>query len=339
MRAHRGRGGFAMVVVLFFAVLLVSLVTVFVRRATIDAMIVRNREAGAQAEALARGGVQIASALILQDALDEIRGDAPPLETGRDLWARAGELEIPGAEGMLRIRIQDAGARFNPNALFEGGKPLDEASEALLEALLDKVVEEMPGRPEEKLYDPGELARNWIDWVDEDDVRVRGGDEDAWYQDQDPPYRAANRPLLSVDELALVEGFDPALVEALRPYLAVFPLAGAGGVNPNTAPPWVLATLYLGTGGEFRVAGEPVVRDVLRIRERQELLCPESIDVAGCRFAEGELQGTLYPEPAWASDVFYVTSEARHGDVRRRIEAVLDRSETRPVRVLAWRVH
>ena len=42
-----------------------------------------------------------------------------------------------------------------------------------------------------------------------------------------------------------MKGFDRPLVDALRPYVTVFPLAG-GGVNPNTAPTWVLAALDIG---------------------------------------------------------------------------------------------
>jgi type II secretory pathway component PulK len=54
-------------VVLFFALLLTSSVATFTHRATIDAMISRNRESSARAEALARGGVRVATALILED--------------------------------------------------------------------------------------------------------------------------------------------------------------------------------------------------------------------------------------------------------------------------------
>ena len=41
------------------------------------------------------------------------------------------------------------------------------------------------------------------------------------YQRRDPPQRAANTPLLSLDQLRVVEGFDTPLAEALRPYVTV----------------------------------------------------------------------------------------------------------------------
>ena len=43
-----------------------------------------------------------------------------------------------------------------------------------LEQLLDRVIQEMPGRPEEKLYDSEELAQSLIDYVDADEETVRG---------------------------------------------------------------------------------------------------------------------------------------------------------------------
>ena len=96
-----------------------------------------------------------------------------------------------------------------------------------LNDLLEKVIEEMPVTPAERaLYDIAELAASLIDYVDEDDLRQRGGDEDDVYQRRDPPQRAANQPLLSLDQLRLVEGFDTPLVEALRPYVTTYPYAG-----------------------------------------------------------------------------------------------------------------
>ena len=52
----------------------------------------------------------------------------------------------------------------------------------------------------------------------------------------------------------------------------------------------------------------------------------------------GVLGGTVYPPPAWSSDIFTVVAEASYGEVRREIEAVIDRSEPTEPRFLAWRV-
>jgi general secretion pathway protein K len=170
-------------------------------------------------------------------------------------------------------------------------------------------------------------------------VRLRGGPEDDYYQQQVPPYRAANRPLLSLDELALVEGFDRTLVEALRPYADVHPLARADGINPNTAPSYVLALLYHGTTDDFRLAVEDTVRDVLDIRARGAILCSDETPHEDCTPIRDAVPGEIYPPPTFETQVFRVSAEAAYGDVRRTVEAVIDRSDPAAPQVLAWRVH
>ena len=89
----RRRRGFVLIVVVFFTVLLMSGIASFLRRSTLDAAIVRNRDYAARAEALARGGVRLGIVLLQQDALDEERTQRP-LDTAHDLWAVASEVEI-----------------------------------------------------------------------------------------------------------------------------------------------------------------------------------------------------------------------------------------------------
>jgi hypothetical protein len=45
----------------------------------------------------------------------------------------------------------------------------------------------------------------------------------------------------------------------------------------------------------------------------------------------------IFPAPSYSSDIFTVTAEARVGDVARRIEAVLDRTDGSAPRLLSWR--
>jgi general secretion pathway protein K len=263
-----------LLIVLFFALLLTSSIATFTRRATVDAMISRNRESAARAEALARGGVRLGTALILDDAITGAGGVA--LDSHQEPWARLAETPIETADGdALRLRIEDAGTRLNLNSLihFDDGGVLDPKTEPFLRDVLEKVIEDLP--PEERLYDLRELSENLIDYMDDDDVRRGGGGEDDYYQRQTPPYRAANGPLMSLDELRLVEGFDGRLVDALRPYVTVHPYVGGGGINPNTAPPHVLALLFIFDGVDLRLAPEDMVRDILEVRADGDVLCPE----------------------------------------------------------------
>jgi hypothetical protein len=55
--------------------------------------------------------------------------------------------------------------------------------------------------------------------------------------------------------------------------------------------------------------------------------------------AQGEvIEGTIFPPPTFATNVFTVHSEARVGEVRRTIEAVVDRSKPSEPQLLFWRV-
>jgi general secretion pathway protein K len=329
----------ALVLVLVLLLLLVSSIATFLHRAVLDATIVENRDAVARAEALARGGVRLATALLLEDRLRE-SASGLRAETRRDPWARARNLELPLSEDRetaLELVIEDAGARLNLNALFEEGQLRDPASEVLLVELLTRVIAEAGLATERGGYDPAELAQGLIDYVDADQEELGGGLEDDYYQLQQPSYRAANRPLLSVDELALVRGFDAALVEALRPYVTVFPYAKADGINPNTAPPWVLGVLFHGTAGDYRFADADTAEQLVRLRD-VGLLCSDTADDPSCTSIAETLPGQVYPPPTFSTDVFLVVAEGRVGEIRRSVEAVVDRSDPSAPLILSWRV-
>lgn len=329
-----------LVLVLVFTLLLVGSIATFLRRAVIDSTIVANRDALSRAEALCRGGVRLALALLLEDRVRELNSGLR-VESRNDVWARLEQAQLPVADdARLVVRVEDAGARLNLNALFAEGALREPISELYLEEILEKAIREMPGRPEDKLYDAADLARNLIDWIDADGTAVRGGYEDDYYQRQDPPYTAANRPLLSLGELRLVEGFDGPLVTALSPYLTVHPYAAATGINPNTAPPYVLAAIYLGVADDFRMADEGTVASVLRVRESGAVLCAETADNPACTSIQEALAGqSAHPPLGYVSDVFHITAEAEVAGIRRSLDAVIDRTDVQEPLVLAWRVH
>jgi type II secretory pathway component PulK len=328
-----------LVVVLFFTLLLAGTIATFQSRALIDHMIVATRDARAQAEALARGGVELAKALLLEDLFRE-RQTQLAIDSRNELWARVSGVPIVFEDGSsLLLAIEDVGSKLNLNAalVFDEAGAAEERSLALLQGLLAKAIAEIPGRPGEKPYDPVELTGQLIDYIDEDTLSLRGGSEDDDYQRRDPPTRPANRPLLSVDELRRVEGFDAALVASLRPYVTVYPFVGGGGINPNTAPPWVLSLLFFDDEVELRLADEDTVRQLLLARADGGLVCGEEQSAEGCTPIREIVTNAIFPEPAYSSDVFVITATGRVRDVTRRIEVVLDRGDGSAPRLLSWR--
>src|SRR5262249_14462141 len=88
------------------------------------------------------------------------------------------------------------------------------------------------------------LANAVIDWIDADgNVTSPGGAEDVDYLNLKTPYRAANQPMTSVEELRMVKGFDPKTLLLLLPFVTVLPAGAHTAVNVNTASPELLAAL------------------------------------------------------------------------------------------------
>ncbi len=336
----RHQQGVVLLIVLFFALLLTSSIATFTRRSIVDAMVARNRDANGRAEALARGGVRLAIAYLVQDKLDKASSPLP-IETYLDPWARLESIDIPVAEGTsLQISIEDAGGLFNLNSLFvfsEGKIDAYQETDTFLRDFFEKVIAEAGFPPGERVYDVTELSEALIDWVDSDSDRLAGGYEDDYYQQQDPPYHAQNGPIRSVDDLLLVEGFDRQLVEGIRPYVTVFPFVAATGVNLNTAPPYVLSLLYFNDGVDTRLAKEEEVKQILAIREAGGVLCGEGISHELCTPITSIVANTIFPPSGYTSAFFTVKAQASVGETRRSVVAVVDRDQE-PPQLLSWKV-
>jgi hypothetical protein len=143
--------------------------------------------------------------------------------------------------------------------------------------------------------------------------------------------------------MRLIEGFDGPLVDALRPYLTVHPYAllpeaGGGGINPNTAPPHVLKLLFYDDGVEPILIKEERIRQILELREKGGVFCGDQGGDQCTPISEIVGPNPIYPPPTYVASVFRVHSEARVGDVRRSVLAVIDRSQLPLPRRLSWRV-
>lgn len=334
---HREEG-IVLVMVLFFVLLLASAMASFIRRVAIDAGVAMNRDRAQQAESLARGGVRLAEAILLEDV--RTRGEQGGPDSLHDLWARAGDLDLipDDPDVSLNVRIEDAASRINLNGFLAKGA-VSEEGRAFLQDFFSGVIAVMPGRPEDLQYEPLELTNNLVDWIDKDEVSPDGASESEVYERRDPPTLPPNRPLLSVDELRLIQGFDGNLVDALKPFVGIYPLVGGSGVNLNTAEPWVLIQMM----GGSEVSGlQPLEEeDVRRIVDAREdgPICSGEGQAATCTPLGEVLEfETLEPTPTPRSNVFVVTAVARVVDVERKIEAVIDRAAEGGPKRLSWRV-
>jgi type II secretory pathway component PulK len=338
--------------VLIIGLLLSASTFTFLRRSMVDTMLIRNLDNSAAATALARGGAAVGTAVVFHHRLSKIFGRLNDRHAGAllsDPSALIGDSELRTSwGGILRIRIEDAGSRLNLNALVPMGQTEEESqasreAEDFLVEVLKKVGEELQEQGRGRNYEVREMARNLIDFMDQDDVAIGGHDEDEYYANQIPPYQPTNGPMLSVEELAMVQGFDSEIAEALKPYVTVYPLLGEEGINVNTAPPHVLSLLYHGSSGDMRLADEDIVRNILEQRREDRILCTETeSDPDRCiTLSEVGLgEGSIFPATTLPAEalVFRVIAEARVEEAIRTVETVVDISNQEEPRLLLWRV-
>ena len=211
---------------------------------------------------------------------------------------------LPVENGELVGQIEDEQGKFNLNNLVVQGK-INIVQLAHYRNLLAT------------LGLPDELADALADWIDADsEPQPRDGAEDAYYLTLDPPYVAANQPLIDLGELALVRGYDDNVLARLRPYVSALP--GATAVNVNTAPAEVIAAAVdgLDLGGAQLLVAQ---RDRAYYR---------SVDDFVRRLPRGAEAGT--GDISVSSDYFMATLRVTIGGAQARGKALLARHS------LAW---
>ena len=164
-----------------------------------------------------------------------LRDDAIESQTDHlgELWAS----ELPGlpvdndsVQGTVTGNIEDLQGRFNVNNLIA---PNGEVDEIVLEQFSRLLL---------ALGLDTKFAGAAADWIDADqEASFPDGAEDSIYTGLTPPYRAYNRPLTNITELAALVGMDKASFDVLLPHVTALP--GQTQINVNTATPAVLQSL------------------------------------------------------------------------------------------------
>jgi general secretion pathway protein K len=223
MRRRRESGVAAITAVLIVAVAASAAAVMLAQQsATLDqALLVAAR---AQADEYAHAGVDWARGVLSQDA------QAGQVDSLADGWAQP-IAALPVERAVVSGEIADEQGKFNLNNLVVGNHRSDEDV-----AIFGRLLAAQGLAPE--------LADAVVDWIDGDDALASGaGAEDAYYLSLPQPYRAANRPMVQVEELYRVKGFDAAAVAKLLPYVTALPSRTRTAINANTAAAAVLAAV------------------------------------------------------------------------------------------------
>jgi len=181
--------GFALLVVLWFLVLIAAIGTFLMANARIETAIARNVLSAARADALADAGIaQAAFRLTETSASGSWNLDGVPHR-----------LLLP--TGQVIIRLYDETGKINPN----------HASDVLMSALFEVAgVERVRARS---------LGAAIVDWVASGSGIQRFGAEQ--YRQAGKSYAPPSAPLETIDELQLVLGMTPEILNSVRPHFTI----------------------------------------------------------------------------------------------------------------------
>lgn len=286
----RDQRGLALLSSLLAVTLLSIVVLEFAEVQMVHTHLGRNADNAVAAQLLARSAVVAGEALLIQDKKEN--SNRPTAPDG--LWAMP--ITVPAGDGMVSLQISDE----------EGKLDLNRAGDPKVRPALQRLFEELD-------LDPGLLAEieEWI-------APAPAGGEAAAPTAADcvlPSCTARRGPLLSVDELRLLRGFDDRTIRRLRPYAGAWGERGNGQVNVNTADPLVLRAIGCEVGKDLVVppGGFERVQDVTECSSKEA----------------GQLLKTR-------SDVFSIAATGTVGDVTQGVTAVV-KPDARRARRLSWR--
>lgn len=208
--------GTALIVVLWVIGLLALFVMAFAFDMHIESRITSTWRKKLKAEYLAHAGFELSRMVLFETADPDVNNpDASIyLAKGSDEKARGAavslarggvaELTRELGEGAVSVTVRPENARINLNSIIfvKDREKTSTAWEGLFEAA---------GVPWEQ-WDS--LVDCLLDWVDQDELTHLNGVESDYYGSLDPPYQSKNAALDTVDELALIKGFDEKLPDS-----------------------------------------------------------------------------------------------------------------------------
>jgi general secretion pathway protein K len=231
--------GAALILALLMISILIVLVLETLRAAQVEEGGVRFFQDSLQAEALAKSGVNLVVAALVQD-LEDNEVDHPG-----ETWALALEpdnLPAPlGDWGALEGEVLDETGKFPINSLVDENNTLRLPLKQVLENLLTSAPFSL------EVEEAESLIFAFKDWLDNDsETSGEFGAETDHYDNLESGYQCRNGPLNTLAELQLIRGVTPSLYygedgnPGLKDLLTVH---GDGMININTAGPLILQAL------------------------------------------------------------------------------------------------
>ena len=256
----RSRNGMALVLALLAVSFLVAVTVQLNTSVNWQLKAASNQRKTVQLDALLLSGLSLARAALLSDQQEN------NFDTVFDDWSNLKPETIAALSGGgdLRIKITDLSGRLQVNALVlskeekkrrakekkspghRRGKKPKKNPEKMQRQLWKRFL--LSGKFSPDNDDAvAELLDTLADWLDENNSERDKGAEQGYYRGQNPPYDAANGPLMFVEELFLVKGWSRKLLLGDKEHAGIIgylTTAGEDGkININTAPALLLQAL------------------------------------------------------------------------------------------------
>ncbi|MBU4200205.1 MAG: general secretion pathway protein GspK [Verrucomicrobia bacterium] len=332
--------GSALIVVLWVLGLLSMFVVAFAFDMHIEARVTSTWRKKLKAEYLAKAGVELARMALFETTDSEINNvdSANYLAKGSDEQLRYAAVALAhgaGAElsrefgaGTVLVSIQPENARMSINAMIHT------ADRELTYSCWESIFENA-GVPSEQ-WDT--LVDCLLDWVDQNESTHLNGVESQYYESLDPPYKAKNRPLETVDELIMIKGFNELIpdsnrtvFDAVADYLTIY--SEDQKVNINAVARDVLMAVLIidaqmadqiiaervGTDGREGTEDDKPFKDLNDLLSRIPVLSPAVAE----RISFG------------ATGRFTIQARGKVGDVERVITCVVKQGN-KQISILNW---
>lgn len=290
-RTLKSESGFVLLVTLLVTALLVAVIVEFAYRAYLSTARTENFTGSTRAALLAANGVEIASA-----AMRELLKATPHLRMEN------GAIEFSRTEGDYRIeiRVEDELARLSTSVVYTKTGVVVQPAWSMYVRLVDALGLDT------------NIVETLADWIDSDsEPRSYGAESLDHYLGLQRPYKSADAPLASVEELMMVKGYTPEVFRLLKPYITVY--NSNRRVNLNTATRVVLKSLS-------EEMTEEMVSGIIEYRMAEAFTSTSDLmDVPGFETVGIELQNRVTVQ----SNLFRVISRATAGESVREVEAVI----------------
>ena len=207
--------GVALIVVLWMLVVMTAMALAFSQQVRTEVMLTANYQNQAKALSLAEAGIWRGTAMILNRTIAENNGEQINLS--------GSVYDLDSEHGKLKVSLQSSSGLID----------LNRASPEIIKALMQTI--DTPDETQKTILD------SLLDWRDEDDLKRLAGAEDDDYRAQGLSYGPSNGLMISISELARVNGVTSLEYEALQSSMTIY--SGQSRIDITSAPRRVLASL------------------------------------------------------------------------------------------------